>query len=144
MRDLRDKDMNPYTEFIYWNDTGEFREILSGYFSNAAWIYFQAGSHIFWIEREEGKYLPSTFYLPRDGHLIKIKFFESGGRVWEDRSGPFEILNLVGPPIFREFKDGAQCLSDIKEYEFNFGDNSFKEIKSQEPIECPNLDNFQG
>ncbi len=144
VRDLRDKDMNPYTEFIYWNDTGEFREILSGYFSNAAWIYFQAGSHIFWIEREEGKYLPSTFYLPRDGHLIKIKFFEGGGRVWEDRSGPFEILNLVGPPIFREFKDGAQCLSDIKEYEFNFGDNSFKEIKSQEPIECPNLDNFQG
>lgn len=144
VRDLRDKDMNPYTEFVYWNDAGEFREILSGYFSNAAWIYFQASGHIFWIEREEGKYLPSTLYLPRDGRLIKIKFLESNGRVWDDRSGPFEILNLVGPPIFREFKDGARCSRDIKEYEFDFSDNSFKEIKSQTPIECPNLDNFQG
>lgn len=145
VRDLRDKDMNPYTEFIYWNDTGEFREILSGYFSNAAWIYFQAGSHIFWIEREEGKYLPGTLYLPRDGRLIKIKFFENGGRVLDEIYGPFDILNLADmPPTFRELKDGARCLSDIKEYEFNFGDNSFKEIKPRVPVECPNLDNFQG
>jgi len=144
VRDLRDKDMNPYTEFIYWNDTGKFREILSGYFSNAAWIYFQAGGHIFWIEREEGKYLPSSLYLPRDGRLIKIKFLENNGRVSDDRPGPFEILNLTGPPIFREYKDGARCSKDIREYEFDFSDNLFKEIKSQTPIDCSYLDGFQG
>ena len=144
VRDLRDKDMNPYTEFIYWNDTGKFREILSGYFSNAAWIYFQAGGHIFWIKREEGKYLPSSLYLPRDGRLIKIKFLENNGRVSDDRPGPFEILNLTGPPIFREYKDGARCSKDIREYEFDFSDNLFKEIKSQTPIDCSYLDGFQG
>ncbi len=145
VRDLRDKNTDPYTEFIYWNDSGEFKEILTGYFSNAAWIYFQAGSHIFWVEREEGKYQSSTLYLPRDGHLVKIKFFEDGGRVLDEISGPFDILNLADmPPTLRVLKDGARCLNDIKEFEFNFGDNSFKEIEPRAPVECRNLDNFQG
>ncbi len=145
VRDLRDKIMDPYTEFIYWNDAGQFKEILTGYFSNAAWIYFQAGSHIFWVEREEGKYQSNTLYLPRDGRLIKIKFFENGGRVLDEISGPFDILNLADmPPTLRVLKDGARCLGDIKEYEFNFDDNSFKEIKPRVPAECRNSDSFQG
>lgn len=144
VRDLRDKDMNPYAELIYWNSEGVFKEILSGYLSNAAWIYFQAGSHIFWIEREEGKYLPSSLYLPRDGRLVKIKFLDNDGRIWDERSGPFDILNLSGPPVFREYEHDTECFSDTKEYEFDFGDNLFKEIKSQIPVECPDPNNFQG
>lgn len=144
VRDLRDEDMIPYTELIYWSDKGEFHEILSGYFSSAGWVYFQAGDRIFWIEREEGKYLPSTLYLPKDGRLLKIKFLEENGYMWDERSGPFEVRNLLGTPIFRELKDGAKCFSDIKEYEYDYSENLFREIKQETPIKCLDLSEFQG
>ncbi len=112
VRDLRDKDMNPYTEFVYWNNTGEFREILTGYFSNAAWIYFQAGSHIFWIEREEGKNLPGTLYLPRDGRLIKINFFERRSGFMSKKDANIKPLfdNVLIKPLEAETKTASGIL----------------------------------
>jgi hypothetical protein len=129
VRGLRDKNNFPHTEIIYWNDNGQFKEILNGYFSDAGWIGFQYSDKIFAVEREEGKYLPTAFYRPIDGHLKKIKFIKKDGKEQKDISGPFEILSIDNKnPVLHEYLDEQYYGNGFREYQYDFLENAFKEI----------------
>lgn len=139
VRDLRNENDWPYTQFIYWTDQGEFREMLSGYFADAGWLApndFPAS--IFLITREEGKYSPVAFYrFNEDGEPVftKIKFIEKDGRARDDISR-FDFLTDGGSPVLRAAANietylpfGVRIVI-YKDYQYDAAVNAFKEINS--------------
>ena len=124
---------NNQTEFFYCGQKTAERQLLPGYFVTAGWINLDYERKIFWIERSEGKYLPTTFYFYdylNSHEFKKIKFISKNGTEREEISGPFDILSAAGESILREYLDSDTTnspVTKVREYQFEFGQNVFRE-----------------
>lgn len=132
------------TVFYYGGDKGGWTEYLPSYFVTAGWINLDYERKIFWIERSEGKYLPTTFYLYdylNSHEFKKIKFISKNGTEREEISGPFDILSAAGESILRESLGSDSMYSSVtkvREYQFEFGQNFFRETGiSERQLDLP-------
>lgn len=123
------------TEFFYCGDGVSERQYLHGSFNSAGWIYLDyAARRIFWIERSEGHYLPTTFFYfdtYGDRKFKQIKFIGKDGHERDDISAPFDILSANGESVLREWIDVVSrttLRNSVKKYQFDYGKNIFREI----------------
>lgn len=135
---------NDQTDFFYCGQNTAERQLLPGYFVTAGWINLDYERKIFWIERSEGKYLPTTFYFYdylNSHEFKKIKFISKNGTEREEISGPFDILSAAGESILREYLDSDSMHSSVtkvREYQFEFGQNFFRETGiSERQLDLP-------
>lgn len=125
--ELKDRRGIPYTKFAYESGQGKFEEVLDGYLSNAAWINFDYARKVFWIEREIGRYLMSTFYIPKDGAFKQIKFLYANGQSKNEISNPFEI-QFIGKTINLKEVGGEMYQQPIvRNYRYDYQNNMFME-----------------
>lgn len=132
------------TVFYYSGDKGGWTEYLPSYFVQAGWINLDYERKIFWIERSEGKYLPTTFYFYdylNSHEFKKIKFISKNGNEREEISGPFDILSAAGESILREYLDSDSMhspVTKVREYQYEYGQNVFRETGiSERQLDLP-------
>lgn len=125
--ELKDGRGIPYTKFTYESQQGKFEEILDGYLSNAAWINFDYARKAFWIEREMGRYLMSTFYISKNGKFKQIKFLYNNRQSKSEIGNPFEIQFISKTISLKENVGEMYQPSVVRNYYYDYLDNVFIE-----------------
>ncbi|TAN32629.1 hypothetical protein EPN28_03855 [Patescibacteria group bacterium] len=121
-------------DFYYRNSWGmSFHETLDGYLDDAGWTYLGRQKLIFWVRREEGHYLPTSFFMfDNSTETFKmIKFIDRDGRIYNDVSAPYDI-STEGDESFlsKEIRQtwGDVGKPEVKEYKYDWEKNVFNEI----------------